>query len=199
MPQSPLDYAPKPEWHARWLHRSVISVGLFVVLVLGYRYAPIAWRNLRLFYWQQRCVHFTAPPDKVAFDGNFSANGNPFETFYRIYSPPGSNGRVVFLNEMRSPTGKRFLVAVEVNSPVYTPGIGLSTRSFEPGSPISPPKEIFEWFYPYVQFTAPINFGQIDPADVSHFTIRCGGGMVDGWLHDDGVVALETRQSKSAQ
>ena len=196
-----IDYAPKPPPHLRWQRRAVISFAAILVIGLAYQYIPVAWRNARLFYWQKKCLKFMAPADELIFDGNLndmSGHATPFEDFYRIYSPPGSSANyVAFLHERLSPNGIHKLVVVEATP--YSGGheVNLRGRCFELGSLVSPPTEggLFLSSAGGNEFPAPIHAGQIDPADSSHFTIECGGGMiVDGWVKDNNNVLFEPRQ-----
>jgi hypothetical protein len=197
----PLDYAPNPAWHSHWLTRVASAVAMAIVLALGYRYAPIAWRNAKLFYWQQRCMTNAVPKNEIVLDAASNSvkadNKDPFQTFYRIYSPPGSTAYVtVFAHGRQSHSGKRRLVVVEAFDDYIGAGVFLGARSFDPGSLMSSPIEIVRPNWAPHAYVAPIFAGQIDSADASHFTIQCGSGiLVDGWLRDDGSVTLEPRQS----
>jgi hypothetical protein len=181
----------------------MIAATLLLAALIAYRFAPLAWRQARLLYWQSRCMNYSAPADRIVYSTRGSVWVIPAEwsKFYALMSPPGLHSEAtVFLRERISPMGNRRLVAVDMlraNHGMLLP-VG---RVIIPGSAIASPTE-----YPQHRGIIPeaavdsdsiIIAGQPDAVDASHFTIRMienGTQMIfDGWLRDDDQVLLEPR------
>ena len=201
----PLDYAPPPPWHARRRARHATSaVLILLILLIGVRYLPLAWRNIRLYYWQQRCLAFAHPAGhETAVVVHGGAVPREWQLFYQLLSPPGlmSHG-TVYLHEARTPDGKRRLVAIDVIGSSHG-DLRLTRRVFDIASLLRPPSELAwpangSFLLPQsLQRNTVLFFGSPDPRDASHFTIDyLSGGdksTIDGWLQKDNTVVLEPR------
>jgi len=198
----PLEYAKtaKP-W--RRLRRVLLVVVLVLAGLLAVRWAPALRRNAELWWWQRQCLNYVAPP-RVVFDRGRedfavaeadAAVPSAWREFYRVYSPPGfvSHG-TAYLGERRDAQGRGRLVAVDLMISLGDSAPVVVGRSFEPGNPLRPAREIFARaeilpdFQPMRVWT-----GQGDSADSSHFTIAfldtAGAARVlHGYLTDDGGI-----------
>jgi hypothetical protein len=172
---------------------------------IAWRVAPRAWRQAQLLYWQNKCMNYTAPADRIAYssDEPITFVADEWSKFYALLSPPGMRSRgTVFLHERVAPNGNRRLVAVdaiEFADPVFQ-AVFPSARVIIPGDTVRAPREALSTtFTPnFVQdLDGVIYAGQPDPTDPSHFTIRCvengAEQVVDGWLRDDDSLLLERR------
>jgi hypothetical protein len=141
--------------------------------------------------------------------------------FYSIVSPPGLRSLgTVFLHRRQSPNGTERLIALDVVSTDIKVGAGpygrgsftwphIHARSFRMAGPLGDPVEKRCWpsarsaiEFPFTDVT--LYAGQPDPGDPSHFTIGYTGstgesGIIDGWLRDDGLVALEMREPSTSR
>jgi hypothetical protein len=212
-----LEYAPPPPWHRRrGARRAMILATLVLAGLIAYRFAPMAWRQARLLYWQSKCMNYRAPADKVVFSA-WPFNGwksADWESYYATYSPPGQRSdATLFVGERTAPNGNRRLVAVNAvksgegrttnDGYVLTGFLSGHARLFELGSAGTRPVEKHQIQFPesHAGFVfregIVVYAGQPDPADTSHFTIRAEvdgtGQLIDGWLTNDDRVLLERR------
>src|SRR5438128_2402310 len=129
VPQAPsLPYAPPlPQRRRRWVRR-LMGVGLLIAVAsTGPLWFPPVSGRLQTLYWQQQCLSHCTPPSTVVNERLAGNTRRPavkivpahWEKLYDQVSPPGllSEG-TVFLGELRSRSGARRLVAVDVPRPV---------------------------------------------------------------------------------
>lgn len=207
-----IDYAPAPPRYRRKAVRRAIGLALLVAvaLPLGWKAGPPAWQRLKLLYWQRQAMSYTPPPDQVVYDeaSGFSSFAKPWEHFYQLFSPPGRlPAATLFLHERRNGKGQIRLVAVDgSNGPSVAANpmhFMMSVYVIRPGGAFTQPMVVADasqlinvrsTFSDHVRRYA----GQPDPADPSHFTMRCQvkdqSIIIDGWLQDDDTVKLERRR-----
>jgi hypothetical protein len=219
-----LDYAPAVPWRRTRSARLLLVLLLLAIgaggAVLVY---PRAKVHLQVLEWQRRCMAAPVPPGTVVLedrDGFYqSGQGVPFvwRSLYGAMSPPGLNSAsTVFLQEMRTPAGRRRLVAVDIDrapgirpfrgpyvlnltARVVSPGVGLlrpsvaSTTSHSLNVSDSSPRHYDSGRPLGLRLQA----GTRDPQDPSHFTFTYEAGglthVVDGWLREDDTVNIEPR------
>lgn len=213
-----LEYAPRPPMHRRPGFRRLV---LWLVITAGvgsawFWWGPVSYR-FQLYYWQQKCLSYTAPPGQVVFDMAAAgkepvAMAREWDQFYRLLSPPGQKSMATaFLHERRSPNGKRWLVAVHVQGvpAIYVGGTVVRTWLLwhvdvvEPGQGLRLPRLTWTRSLPedYAQsgdpMRAQVQAGQPDERDPSHFVITLRSPdhplVFDGWIDNDGRVAIEPR------
>src|SRR5262245_23180619 len=113
----PLDYAPPIPWRrTRTARRIVLGTILLTTVLVAWRFAPRAWYQARLLYWQRQCMNYSTPSGQIVFSAKDSVSllAPEWSRFYGLLSPPGSPpNATIFLHEMRSPAGNRRLVEVE--------------------------------------------------------------------------------------
>jgi hypothetical protein len=126
--------------------------------------------------------------------------GNYFAAMqYPLWAPPAT----IFMHEMRTKSGQVRLVAVmrwPVNTSYILYEFGLTPTVIKPAELMSRPViyPVRRGNWSLVQGASPADMqnlrfyaGQVDPADLAHFTIkydlRGGSGMIDGRLNEDGV------------
>lgn len=112
---------------------------------------------------------------------------------------------VVFCHELRSPSGKRRLVAIGVYHSYMSLGAvlleGFQIAIYDHHglhillAPLLNKDTSTDAIFPGPSL---IEAGQFDPTDASHFTIGYKwpdgvGGIIDGWLQDDDTVKLSIR------
>jgi hypothetical protein len=204
----PLEYAQRPPAMRRWRWRIVFAALAVVLAALAITRGPAVWDRAMLLYWQRQCMNYRAPADQVVYD---TSSADPHahvpeaarELFARaevrgLYQMEG----VLFMHRLTSPGGVRRLVIVTF---------------WEPGAPSAPNAvsvyviDPFGWRRPGTVEMPEVNglprlgkslkiyAGQIDPDDLSHFTIRFKRqheGVIEGRLADDGQVHLQFRGSK---
>jgi hypothetical protein len=207
-----LDYAPTLPWRRTRLARLLCGLLFLAALsggtVLIYPRVRDQWQVLD---WQARCMAAPVPPDAVVFKSYSwtvsDAGGIPFawRKLYAAISPPGLGSKsTVFLHEMRTPGGKRRLVAVDIDWTPMRPGfgpysLGLSARVIRPGAGMIRPQLVSTSNHSLsiADEKARVLAGALDPADPSHFTFTYehpGRSTVfDGWLRDDDSVSIQER------
>jgi len=211
--QPRLDYAPTLPWRRTRRARHLFALLFFLPLAGG---AALLYPRVRdqwqVLEWQSRCMAAPVPPGAVVFKtssgGVSDAAGVPFawRNLYATISPPGlASGSTVFLQEMRTPAGKRRLVAVDIDQvtmrlPFRGPHhLSLSARVIRPGAGIIGPQLLSTSDHSVViaDENSRIVAGARDPADPSHFTFtyECAGRstVYDGWLRDDDNVDIQER------
>jgi hypothetical protein len=183
----------------------MILATLVLASLIAWRLAPRAWRQARLLYWQNKCMNYTAPADRVVFSSTqrLSPPDDPWTRFYSLLSPPGSQSAgTIFVGALTSPNGNRRLVAVECfPDPSTADWLYLSPIAVVPGSALNPPRQMIHWELllntPHVIGPGLCYAGQLDPQDKSHFTIRFvrddGEMILDGWLKNNDRVLLQKR------
>src|SRR5688500_16292488 len=62
----PLDYAPRPR-RRRWkyVRRTLAAIVLVLASLAARKWGPQAWDQAQLLHWQNQCLTYAAPPDKV--------------------------------------------------------------------------------------------------------------------------------------
>jgi hypothetical protein len=200
-PVRPGDRRRKAE---RWLIRLVI---LAVLAALIWKLGPVAWRRVRLLYWQHSALRYAAPPDQVVYDnvpgdakellktagyyeeneddGRVSFPVKAWQQFYAVFSPPGRNSlATLFVHERSNIHGTR-LIVIEATVGLYSMsssgGELLTATVFKPGSLFSEPELLLDGDTCDVFHPRGARFkyfaGQPDPKDPTHFTIDC---QIDG-------------------
>jgi hypothetical protein len=219
-----------PVLRQRRVRRAVLGVILLGAVVAGWRWGPGVYQRGSLLYWQRQCLRYAAPAERVVYETDPAAGAalRSADRHYMLLKPrwgpmpaplptglvpdcwtrfgnaspgfPTATGPVLFLHELRTPTGQRRLVAITgafqpSELPQFISGYDAEAQMIEPGtwkvlprnrtggvaiSVLSGPQPK----PPHVRIFA----GQSDPADPSHFTIRYEldgvGQVVDGWLRD---------------
>lgn len=216
-----IDYAPRPSNRRVRRVRFLLCAFLLIVFVaaVGWKCGPRALRRVELLYWQRKAMRYTAPPDRVVYEGNSTGHGAFFPArewreLYFLCSPPGRHGLpTLFVHELRSPGGKDRLVALEGPSERSDDDqdLDLTATVFRPGSLFSQPTEL-SCSRRLLEIRAErssgmrhlhVFAGQPDSSDSSHFTVRfeLNGrpGNLDGWLLDDDTVRLEVRSVAVSQ
>src|SRR4051812_23793610 len=113
----PLDYAPPLPWRrTRTARRIVLGTIVLTTVLVAWRFAPRAWHQARLLYWQRQCMNHVAPSGQVVYSQKDSVAlvAPEWARFYELLSPPGGRpNATLFLHELHSPSGNRRLVEVE--------------------------------------------------------------------------------------
>lgn len=215
-----LDYAPAPGRALRFIRKAIRIILLCAVVVTAYIWGPPAWHQTRMLYWQRQCMKFAAPVDQVVYDGEVISG--------RTIAPPTcwaefvdsaahvgpalaslpNYGSLVFLGELKTPSGESRLVAVAFTSQVnwwlhgyLSPGMSYQVWVLKPGSAFSPPELISQNSTLSIDVASSnaqplprFYFGQRDPADPSRFTVRYRVSgqedVVDGRIDDTGQITL---------
>lgn len=220
-----LDYAPTLPWRRTRLARLLFALLLLVVVVgAGILAYPRVREQLQVLEWQRRCMAAPVPPGTLVledrdwlFPSGTGSAGVPFvwRSLYGAISPPGLNSAsTLFLQDMRTPAGRRRLVAVDIDRPpMWRPWrepyvLNLSARVVRPGVGMLRPTVVSTTSHSVTVANSPLQerepgrhlrvyAGTRDPKDASHFTFTYEAGgeahVVDGWLRDDDTVVLETR------
>jgi hypothetical protein len=226
-----LDYAPAPPvLRRRWARRSMLGMVLLTAVAAGAWWGPGAYRRASVLYWQRQCMRYTAPGEWVAYESDPVAGaalrsadphyqfaplaGRPRKPMATGYLPecwtrfvqanpgfPTASGPILFLHELRTPSGRSRLVAVAgafdpLTLPQFINGYDVGGEVIEPATWTTPSQNRTGGMFisvltdlrpepPHLRVYA----GQPDPADPSHFTIRYEvegvTHVVDGWLRDD--------------
>jgi hypothetical protein len=219
-----------PVLRRRRVRRVILGIVLLGAVVAGWRWGPGAYRRASLLYWQRQCLRYAAPGERVIYESDPGAGAalRAADRHYQLVTPrwvsklvtsatghvpdcwtrfggagpgfPTATGPVLFLHELRTPSGQRRLVAITAafppnELPKFISGYDVEAQIIEPGTwklapqnqtggiPLSvlsgiPPTP------PHVRVLA----GQPDPADPSHFTVRFEvdgvAHVADGWLRD---------------
>ena len=216
MPPHHLDYSPPPPLH----HRRKFRRWLLLAALLLFTASSYFWWNdlvlrCRLYYWQQKCLNYAPPPTQVVYENDPAKaqrlTTQPYDSsqgvylylapewamLYGLLSPPGRlPAATLFLHERRSPSGKRWLVAVHTGAGDSF-DVDLVERAALPSRPklvLSrgtkhhfPPRTVSRYYA-----------GQPDPIHESHFTIAFDTPdgethILDGWIKDNQTVVLEER------
>ena len=194
-----LNYAPAPAGLGRRRALRYVAVALALVLmtlgVLNYRgllsliqQKHRMWSDMR---WYDSAASYTAPADRVAWDGSLSTVLGPARPYVVAGAIPPGPG-VIFMHERTTNAGHRCLVVIEYSPGRSNVGHHLAATLIERGSltkhrrhngPMvalvddellreNPPLRLYA--------------GQPDPNDASHFTISyttaTRSGTIDGWL-----------------
>ena len=197
---------------------SVVTV-LLAFVVSGWWWVPPAWRNLRLVYWQHKCMNYEAPTGQVVYDPKQLTRVIPAEwsSFYGLCSPPGFRSGRHYLHARITQTGRSEEAG---GGRLHNCWSGYSgsdrcvfTRVFSSGTLISVPKELSGKFYLLTHPSSRVRersfkvlSGSLDATDPTHFTFRVlhvGAesnfeSTYDGWLQNDDRVAIGERRSVSA-
>jgi hypothetical protein len=209
----PIDYAPPDPRRRRLIRRLATAAFLLLLLSSTYWVAPLIWHRVEVAYWYNRCLSYRAPNGTVIEQmrgggRDWPRKGpayvpNEWRRLYGMISPPGfqSDG-TAFLGERRMPNGTKVLVAVDVAlaSPWATfteaSNLALHVRLFAADtSGSSSPRQILDTLVkvPVPDIDLAVLAGSADPNDPTRFTIPFrfentqGGGVIDGWVQDDGV------------
>jgi hypothetical protein len=170
-----------------------------------------------LSYRYDRALGYEPPSGSISCEIHYSADGYSvgakgriapeWRAFYEVASPPGfSSDGTVFVGGLRTPSGRRVLVAVDVQT---TGGVRgrpeppFHVRAFSAPDRFDVPQQYLD-----SQMTVPLQpffdlrlfAGRRDPQDDTHFTIPYDSdgqpGSIDGWVKESSV-KLELRASSS--
>jgi len=212
MPTDPdqIDYAPRRQWLRSRRIRAWITiiVVLLAMLPVALKFARLNADRMRANRLMETCLRYTPPPTVFCNDpAKPSATvAAPWTELASLRGITINSSATLFLHERRPPHGSAALVAVDLVavSPQDPLTITLSSRTLSAGGSSSG-KDI-ESAVTTIELApqrAPLTIaaGQADGVDVSHFTITCTvadhATTLDGWLHDDGSVAIEPRVTSS--
>jgi hypothetical protein len=183
----------------------MIAATLLLAALIAWRFAPMAWRQARLLYWQSKCMNYTAPADRVVFRlaENRDYIVEEWFRFYSLWSPPGFMSRAtLFLHERLCPNGSRRLIAVGLHIGNHGE-MFWKAYVFSRGTAISRPRLCGEHYGSFgrgsdILYDADVIYaGQPDASDASHFTLRLviagDERVLDGWLRDNDEVVIEPR------
>ena len=205
----------------------VCGVVLVIIGLLAWKLGPPAWDRIALLDAQRRCLNVVVPPVQVAFDNDpargrtllgkdpqYMTSGSAGPVFWcsrdwsrfisRLQPPGQRDAATVYMGERLTPGGKRRFVVVRAVPADFgaTGGVYLSATVVEPGSLLSPPRQLptagttFETQHPF-EAGKPVRYfaGQSDPADNRHFTLTYESGgetqVIDCWLRDDDRIVYE--------
>src|SRR5688500_18137090 len=75
MTETELTYSPPLPWHrTRKVQRRVVSIVLVTVLIAATAwYSPRLWRRGKILHWQDKCLAYTAPADRVLYEEDLTA------------------------------------------------------------------------------------------------------------------------------
>jgi hypothetical protein len=206
----PLGYAPPVSGQRKMLLRTALIGALVVAVVLGWKLAPIAWRNVQLYYWQQQCLAIKQPAGAVVFstDGVQSPWQKQWAQFSSLFSPPGpKNADVVYCNELQRPDGTRRWVILSLNTVTFADlqtGYYVAETVIEPGSLMRPPQLTLRYRHEMLIASSTSGIRVIaGPASTTNhlqLTVEHHKASLiwDGWLKDDDSVILEPRTTPSA-
>jgi hypothetical protein len=214
-PDQPLDYAPPLPMRKRRIVRRIV-VGILVVLTTTvlFHQGPGLWDRLSLYYFQQKCMKYSAAPDTVVVEienGKVTNSivASEWKQFYALYSPPGFQSVATLFLHGRTPRqGRPILVAVDLsvagNSAANTNFHLIVVRTFLPGTPVRSARLFTsEMQVRQIGAVSKIFAGQPDPENPQHFTIKMQmqDGSVniwDGWLSaNDDTVKIQPRTAET--
>ena len=205
---NPLNYAPRPRvaqrfW--RWVYRLIFVAA---IVVAAFQWGSGLWRDVQSIYWEQKCLHFTQPPNHVVLELNqlsvihseVCLSRNRFMGFGKNANTV-SDG-TIFLHEMRRPDGTRCLVSLTFPlNFLYAVG-GFRLQYLEWNVSLWP--QMTKWNYLTVTTGSgtQVNHwkffaGQPDANNPSHFTfefeLNGTRRTCDAWLNNDGQLIVSRR------
>ena len=210
-----LDYAPLPPRFQRKVFRRTVSLTLLAVLgaIFAWKGGPPAWQRVRLLYWQRQAMKYTRPSDQTVYDETagviWIVHAKPWEQLCEVLSSSRFEKAMLFLHEMHNSLGQTRLVAVEGSASSFWPRpapLGVNVCVIRPGGAFTQPTAITDRVQSLnlrLQDSDPVHCyaGQADPADPSHFTVKCEvkdrSIIIDGWLQNDDTVKLEPRRQSA--
>jgi hypothetical protein len=90
-PSPQLDYAPAPPKRRKWIWRSIaLILGLSVGLV-SVKWGPQFVRTAKILYWQNKCLSYSAPADRVVYEEDPDAAAKLLATGSGEYVPTALN------------------------------------------------------------------------------------------------------------
>lgn len=223
-----LDYAPAPAkaWH--WVRRAFRFVLFGGLIVATYIWGPVFWHHAQMLYWQRQCLDFDGLAGQMVYDNGLSggqvipppACWAEFVDSAAQVGPALSGlpqfGSLVFVGQLKTPSGDPRLVAIAFTHQLnwWAPGqlgpdLSYQTWVLKPGSLLSPPQSISQSDAAdkdvLLSVTVPpapqFYFGQVNPADPSHATIRLQAwgqeDTVDVRIDDAGQLTLTQRNPRS--
>ena len=239
MPAPPLEYAPLPRssLRRRWTRRAIWLLLLIVLAAVSVNRKPIS-DHIALLYAQHRAMNYSAPAGQIVFTSDaeqakmlVASSAGYIWTFPNqppvvrpepiwisfnrlllpgVAAPPAAT---VFCHQMRTPAGKRRLVALNLiyNGPWSNVPIFFNAMVIEPGATLfSKPGSLkgtvceisYHSMILAIQRTR-IFAGQIDAADPTHFTIpyQIGDrpGIMDARLQDDDTLVITVRSGPATR
>jgi hypothetical protein len=216
----PINYAPPAPWYrGRRTQRIIVRLLIVAAITCGAIWGLRFFQQVRFLYQQRQWMRYTAPADRIVLaDGTADvarllkmpdyrpvATAAAFNPPAAIYWPP--QDECVFLHGLHAAGHPEKLVTVTLGpQPAFVPGRGYqlialaqTPAALRPGSRpefCSVNATSGKLALP-VADSLRVYAGQLDPADASHFTIRCDLGgkqsTIDGWLMPDDSVKLEAR------
>jgi hypothetical protein len=198
-----LDYASRPALRWRLYRRAFVIVAIAGMIAAGWLWGPGIWRWAKFLYWQHECLIYSKPPDHLVFDSQaiYLESAEALTQFEKL----GGDSRywqnaTIFLHEMRSPDGSRWLVSL---SCVGASGdFTVMQEARRPQSFINPSGAQYVWHQsdfrvddgtPGLRVLA----GQIDSSNPGHLTFEYEVGgqkhIMDGWLKDTGDLVVAAR------
>jgi hypothetical protein len=215
-PSAPIGYASRPTRSRRLARRATIWLIPFSVLASSYWWGPVLLHRAELTYRYHDALDYESPNGAIACKIHYADPGGygmgteghivpEWRRFYDVVSPPGfSSDGTVFVGGLRTPAGRRVLVAVDVQTIRSSPGRAdppLHVRAFTAAGRFEAPQQYLD-----NQTTVPLQpffdlrlfAGQRDPVNETHFTIPYESdgrpGTIDGWVKEN-AVDLELRTS----
>lgn len=217
-----LEYAPargRRRRFLRWVMRAILAMA---VMLSAWLWGPLAWRQIEMLYWQRMCRTIELPDDTLAFDSAQAAIRLPVQRYWAQYvrataevGPALSglplHGSLVFVGELKTPSGEPRIVAIALTSQrnwwlngYLDPGINYQHWVLTPGTLIRPPQSIDQAIKTLSPADAlpPVGstrffFGQRDSSDPSRFTLRYEVDgtryTIDASLDDQGQLTLKQR------
>ena len=206
-------------WQLRRRRRRRLLVALPLLALIAVPAGLLAWRQARILYWQHLCMRYTVPADAVVYeDGEDHHAAVHVPDCWRklsgtIQQDNPAKGSILFLHELRTPQGRRFLAIIEDNPYMDFPltydypsrfADVLSPASLLWGAALYVEDMDLPWggsfsFHPRSPAARTrIYAGQVDAADLSHFTIRYlkwgQEDILDGRLDNTGKITLQPRK-----
>lgn len=199
-----LDYAPAPTASARLLRRAYWLVAVLGVASAGWLWGPGLWRWGEFLYWQRRCLTHSWPPNHVVFEWStapprlFSEQAPEDVQFKHLLGCWELPAPTVFVHEMRSPDGTRWVASVSVHASM--PGGNLDiVKDASPvdGRIIIDDQSDISDEAGFRQSLKIIG-GQLDPRDPTHMTFEYIADarqrrIVDGWMLNGGHLLIIPR------
>ena len=194
-----LEYAPgEPVRRRRRVRRVVLYLALLGVLLAGWKWGPLGWRQGRLLYWQRECLNYTRPAgsllweeDPVKAGALLKVNadyvcaptqwGTPWamhlpkclQEYERLggLTPSTYLEPIMLLHELRSPCGNRRLVVVQGTGDLY-----MAATVYVPAGAWSGPRQVGGGHYAgmiggFAPPISPMRNGQVDGGDRSRFIV----------------------------